>query len=50
MARGARSTGTLLLGLYLILAGINYFVGIPSAGLILALLGLVAGILLLLGR
>jgi hypothetical protein len=50
MARGARSTGTLLLGLYLILTGINYFVGIPSAGLILALLGLVAGIFLLLGR
>lgn len=50
MARSARSTGMLLLGLYLILLGINHFVGIPSAGLILALLALVAGIFLLLGR
>jgi hypothetical protein len=50
MARGTRSIGMLLLGIYLVGVGLNYFIAIPSAGLILALLALVAGILLLVGR
>ena len=50
MARGTRNVGMLLLGIYLVVAGLNYFVAIPSAGLILALLAVVAGILILVGR
>lgn len=53
MARGFginRSVGMLLLGIYLILVGISGFasLGIPAA--VMAVLALVAGILILVGR
>lgn len=50
MARSPRNVGMLLLGIYLVVAGLNYFVAIPSAGLILGILAILAGVLLLAGR
>ena len=52
MARGTRSTGMLLLGIYLILSGLVSLIGLSFAylGTILALLALIAGVLILIGR
>lgn len=52
MARSARNVGMLLLGIYLIVQGLVGLAGLSFAylGTLLALLALVAGILLLLGR
>ena len=49
---GNRNLGMLLLGIWLILTGLLQFVSIPIAGLgmILALLAIVAGVFILLGR
>jgi hypothetical protein len=47
-----RNLGTLLLAIWLILSGLISLLGLsfPYSGLILALIAIVAGILLLLGR
>jgi hypothetical protein len=52
MARGTRNIGMLLLGIYLILQGLIALVSFSFAylGTIMALLALVAGVLILLGR
>jgi hypothetical protein len=52
MARSTRSVGLLLLGIYLILAGLGSLIGLHFAGLgvIQGLLALTAGILILIGR
>lgn len=42
--------GTILLGLWLILTGVFKFVPMPAGGEVLAVLALVAGILILVGR
>ncbi|MBI3942303.1 MAG: hypothetical protein HY326_04760 [Chloroflexi bacterium] len=50
--RLTKNTGLLLLGIWLIVTGLQQFVSIPIAGLgmILALLAIGAGIFILLGR
>jgi uncharacterized membrane protein YkgB len=52
MARGARSTGLLLLGIYLVLHGLISLIGLRFAyiGVLEGLLALIAGILILIGR
>jgi hypothetical protein len=47
-----KNLGTLLLGIWLIVEGLNRFVPlpIPALGLILAILAIAAGVLLVLGR
>ena len=53
MARSTRSVGLLLLGIYLILAGLGNLIGLHFqgyCGLIQGLLALAAGILILIGR
>ena len=50
MARGTRNVGMLLLGIYLVGVGLTQFVAIPSAGLILGILAILAGVLILAGR
>lgn len=52
MAKSAGRAGMLLLGIYLILVGVQsvFGFGFPSSGIILGVLALLAGILLLLGR
>ena len=52
MARSTRSVGLLLLGIYLILAGLGNLIGLSfqGLGLIQGLLALAAGILILIGR
>jgi hypothetical protein len=52
MARSARNLGILLLAIYLILSGLIQLIQLHFAGLplIMALLAIVAGVLLLLGR
>lgn len=52
MARGARSTGMLLLAIYLIVSGLSSLIGLSFAymGMILGLLALIAGVLILIGR
>ena len=52
MARSTRSVGLLLLGIYLILAGLGLLIGLSfrGFGLIQGLLALIAGILILVGR
>ena len=52
MARSTRSVGLLLLGIYLILAGLGNLIGLhfQGFGLIQGLLALAAGILILIGR
>jgi hypothetical protein len=47
-----KNSGTLLLAIWLILSGLISLLGLsfPYSGLILALIAIVAGILLLLGR
>jgi hypothetical protein len=50
--KSSRSVGMLLLGIYLILAGLTSLFGLSfnGIGLLMGLLALLAGILLLLGR
>ena len=52
MARSTRSVGMLLLGIYLILAGLGLLIGLSFAYMrvIEGLLALIAGILILVGR
>lgn len=52
MARSTRSVGLLLLGIYLILAGLASLIGLhfQGFGLIQGLLALASGILILIGR
>lgn len=52
MTRSTRSVGFLLLGIYLILAGLGMLIGLSFAffGVIQGLLALIAGILILIGR
>jgi hypothetical protein len=47
--RMTRSAGMLLLALWLILTGIGALVALPIAGVLLAALALIAGVLILLG-
>ena len=47
--RTTRSAGTLLLAIWLILTGIDGFVGLPIPGVFMASLAILAGILILLG-
>ena len=50
--RGTRQTGIRLLGVWLVLTGLLYFlsVGIPLMGLLMAVLALAAGLLILVER
>jgi hypothetical protein len=52
MARSTRSVGMLLLGIYLILAGLGLLIGLSFVYMrvIEGLLALIAGILILIGR
>lgn len=52
MARGSRSTGMLLLALYLILLGLGLLIGLNFVymRILEGLLALIAGILILIGR
>jgi hypothetical protein len=52
MARSTRSVGLLLLGIYLILAGLGLLIGLSFAYMrvLEGLLALIAGILILIGR
>lgn len=52
MARGSRSTGMLLLALYLILLGLSQLIGLNFLymRILEGLLALIAGILILIGR
>ena len=51
MARLTRSTGMLLLGIYLVLVGLGSFgLHFPYSGVILGLLALISGVLILIGR
>ena len=53
MARGVvlnRSIGMLLLGVWLILTGLSGLVALPLPALLMAVLALIAGILILVGR
>jgi len=45
-----RSVGMLLLGVWLVLTGIGGFVAIPLPALVMAVLALIAGVLILVGR
>ena len=51
MAKLTRSTGMLLLGIYLVLVGSSAFgLHFPYSGVILGLLALISGVLILIGR
>ena len=45
-----RSAGMLLLGIWLILAGLGALVPLPIPGIVSAVIALLAGILILIGR
>jgi hypothetical protein len=45
-----RNIGMLLLGIWLIIYGLAYFLKIEGAGIVLAILAIVAGIFILIGR
>jgi hypothetical protein len=47
--RVTRSAGMLLLGIYLILAGISGFAALPIPGVLMSALALIAGVLILIG-
>lgn len=47
---GTRSLGMLLLGIYLVLVGISGLVALPIPAVVMAVLALIAGVLILLGR
>jgi hypothetical protein len=48
--RITRNIGMLLLGIWLILTGLASFVPLGGLGIVLAILAIIAGILILLGR
>lgn len=48
--RVTRNVGMLLLGIYLILVGLGGFVAVSIPGVLMAVLALLAGVLILLGR
>lgn len=48
--RITRNVGMLLLGIWLILTGLASFVPLGGLGVVLAILAIIAGILILLGR
>ncbi|MDQ3068860.1 MAG: hypothetical protein M3R55_03920 [Acidobacteriota bacterium] len=45
-----RSIGMLLLGVYLVLAGLGVLMALPIPAVVMGLLAVVAGILILIGR
>ena len=45
-----RSAGMLLLGVWLILSGLSGLVALPLPGAVMAVLALIAGVLILVGR
>jgi hypothetical protein len=45
-----RNPGMLLLAVWLILSGLSGFVSLPLPGIVMALLALIAGVLILVGR
>jgi hypothetical protein len=45
-----RNPGMLLLAVWLILSGLSGFVPLPLPGIVMALLALIAGVLILVGR
>ncbi len=47
---GTRSLGMLLLGIYLILVGLSGLIALTIPTIVMAVLALVAGILILIGR
>jgi hypothetical protein len=47
---GSRSLGMLLLGIYLVLVGISGLVALPIPAVVMAVLALIAGILILIGK
>lgn len=47
---GTRSLGMLLLGIYLVLVGISGLVALPIPAVVMAVLALIAGILILIGK
>ena len=48
--RMTRSAGMLLLAIWLILTGIAGFVPVPIPGVLMAMLAVIAGVLILIGR
>jgi hypothetical protein len=48
--RVTRSVGMLLLGIYLIVVGLNVFLALPIPVAVTAALALIAGVLILVGR
>ncbi len=48
--RFTRNLGFLLLGIWLILTGLSYFVSLGSIGILLAIIAIIAGILILVQR
>ena len=48
--RVTRSTGMLLLGIWLILAGLGAIAPLPVPGIVTGVIALLAGILILIGR
>ena len=48
--RVTRSAGMLLLSVWLILSGVSGLVSLPLPGVVMAVLALVAGVLILVGR
>jgi hypothetical protein len=48
--RVTRNTGMLVLAIWLILSGLAGIVAIPIPGVLMALLALIAGVLILVGR
>lgn len=47
--RIVRGAGTVLLAIWLILTGLNGFIGLPIPGVFMASLAILAGVLILLG-
>ena len=47
---GTRSLGMLLLGIYLVLVGLSGLVALPIPTVVMAVLALIAGILILIGK
>jgi hypothetical protein len=45
-----RSVGMLLLAIWLILSGLSGLVALPLPGIVMAVLALIAGVLILIGR
>ena len=48
--RATRSAGMLLLGIWLIVSGVSGLVALPIPGVVMAVLALLAGVLIIIGR